>query len=253
MKTENNQQFRGEMMNLGGDGRPKTEDRSTQANEKIRNFQSLDFSKIISSKKYKTTLIASILGIFIFFSNEIKAQTAGDFFNRAARSYVKTEKENALKEVNQGLGQYPTDAKLLALKEKLEKEQKEEEQEQKQDQQQQNDQNQSQDSEGEQGEDKSEQQDGEQSDEDKAKEGQEGKDPSQQSEEAGENSNDQMDANLADRQKRLEEMREKLKSMNLTPEQAAQILESLNAAELRYIQDNKKKPTQRPKRGLPDW
>ena len=62
-----------------------------------------------------------------------------------------------------------------------------------------------------------------------------------------------MDANLADRQKKLEEMREKLKSMNLTPEQAAQILESMNSAELRYIQENKKKPTQRPKKGLPDW
>jgi hypothetical protein len=62
-----------------------------------------------------------------------------------------------------------------------------------------------------------------------------------------------MDANLADRQKKMEEMREKLKGMNLSPEQAAQILESLNAAELRYIQDNKKKATQRPKKGLPDW
>ena len=40
---------------------------------------------------------------------------------------------------------------------------------------------------------------------------------------------------------------------HLTPEQAAQILESMNSAELRYIQENKKKPTQRPKKGLPDW
>jgi hypothetical protein len=51
----------------------------------------------------------------------------------------------------------------------------------------------------------------------------------------------------------MEAMREKLKGMNLSPEQASQILESLNAAELRYIQDNKKKATQQPKRGLPDW
>lgn len=201
--------------------------------------------------KTKYTLI--LCSLFLLFSSEIKAQSAGDFFNRAARSYVKTEKESALKEVNQGLGQFPNDAKLKALKEKLEKEQKEEEQKQQQDQQQQNDQNQSQDSEGEKQENPSDQKDGEQTDDDKAKEGQEGKDPSQQSEDAGENANDQMDANLADRQKRLEEMREKLKSMNLSPEQASQILESLNAAELRYIQDNKKKPTQRPKRGLPDW
>lgn len=201
----------------------------------------------------KTNFIKLAFAFFLLFSGEIKAQSAGDFFNRAARSYVKTDKENALKEVNQGLGQFPNDTKLKALKEKLEKEQKEEEQEQQQDQQQQNEQNQSQDSEGEKQEKPSDQKDGEKTEDDKAKEGQEGKDPSQQSEEAGENANDQMDANLADRQKRMEEMREKLKGMNLSPEQASQILESLNAAELRYIQENKKKPTQRQKRGLPDW
>lgn len=203
--------------------------------------------------KTKLTLVALV--VFFFFAEKSMAQTAGDYFNRAARSYVKTEKESALKEVNDGLGKYPNDAKLKALKEKLEKEQEEEQQQQQDQQQQQNQQNQDQkqDSEGEQGESDSQQKDGEQTEEDKAKEGQEGQNPSQQSEEAGENANDQMDANLADRQKKLEEMREKLKSMNLTPEQAAQILESLNAAELRYIQDNKKKATQRPKRGLPDW
>jgi signal recognition particle GTPase len=186
-------------------------------------------------------------------SVETFGQTAGDFFNRAARSYVKTEKEQALREVNDGLSKFPNDAKLKALKEKLEKEQEEEQQQNPQDQQQQNQQNQSQKSEGEQGESKSEEKDGEQTNEDKAKEGQKGENPSQKSEEAGQNANDQMDANLADRQKKLEEMREKLKSMNLTPEQASQILESLNSAELRYIQENKKKPTQRPKKGLPDW
>lgn len=193
------------------------------------------------------------LGLFLVLGGMVSAQTAGDFFNRAARSYVKTEKDQALQTVNDGLTKYPNDAKLKALKEKLEKEQEEEQQQNPQDQQQQNQQNQNQQSEGEQGDSQSQEKDGEQTEEDKAKEGQKGGDPSQQSEEAGENANDQMDANLADRQKKLEEMREKLKGMNLTPEQAAQILESLNAAELRYIQENKKKPTQRPKRGLPDW
>lgn len=181
------------------------------------------------------------------------AQTAGDFFNRAARSYVKTAKEQALREVNDGLAKYPNDAKLKALKEKLEQEQQQEEQEQQQDQQQQNQQNQQQKDPSQKEDSKSDQNDGEQTNEDKAKEGQKGENPSQQSEEAGQNGNDQMDANLADRQKKMEAMREKLKGMNLSPEQAAQILESLNAAELRYIQDNKKKATQKPKRGLPDW
>ena len=181
------------------------------------------------------------------------AQTAGDFFNRAARSYVKTAKEQALREVNDGLAKYPNDVKLKALKEKLEQEQQQEEQEQQQDQQQQNQQNQQQKDPSQKEDSKSDQKDGEKTNEDKAKEGQKGENPSQQSQEAGQNGNDQMDANLADRQKKMEAMREKLKGMNLSPEQAAQILESLNAAELRYIQDNKKKATQQPKRGLPDW
>jgi Mg-chelatase subunit ChlI len=194
------------------------------------------------------------LAFMLLFAVKVQAQTAGEFFNRAARSYVKTAKEQALKEVNDGLAKYPNDAKLKALKEKLNQEQEEEQQEQNQDQQQQqNQQNQEQKDPSQKEDSKSDQKDGEQTNEDKAKEGQKGENPSQKSEEAGQNGNDQMDANLADRQKKMEAMREKLKGMNLSPEQAAQILESLNAAELRYIQDNKKKATQRPKKGLPDW
>ncbi len=202
----------------------------------------------------KTKILFSALLIgFCLLGEAAIAQTAGDFFNRAARSYVKTAKEQALREVNDGLAKYPNDAKLKALKEKLEQEQQQEEQEQQQDQQQQNQQNQQQKDPSQKEDSKSDQKDGEKTNEDKAKEGQKGENPSQQSEEAGQNGNDQMDANLADRQKKMEAMREKLKGMNLSPEQAAQILESLNAAELRYIQDNKKKATQQPKRGLPDW
>ncbi len=200
--------------------------------------------------KNRLTVFLLVFFLFVF---EGMAQNAAEYFNRAARSYVKTQKEQALREVNDGLSKYPNDGKLKALKEKLEKEQEEEQQQNPQDQQQQNQQNQSQQNEGEQGDSKSEQKDGEQSNEDKAKEAQKGDNPSQKSEEASQNANDQMDANLADRQKKIEEMREKLKSMNLTPEQASQILESMNSAELRYIQENKKRPTQRPKKGLPDW
>jgi Mg-chelatase subunit ChlI len=193
------------------------------------------------------------LAFMLLFAVKVQAQSAGEFFNRAARSYIKTAKDQALKEVNDGLAKYPNDAKLKALKEKLNQEQEEEQQEQNQEQQQQNQQNQEQKDPSQKEDSKSDQKDGEKTNEDKAKEGQKGENPSQQSEEAGQNGNDQMDANLADRQKKMEAMREKLKGMNLSPEQAAQILESLNAAELRYIQDNKKKATQRPKKGLPDW
>ena len=195
--------------------------------------------------------------LFVLAAWTVQAQSAGDFFNRAARSYVKTEKEDALKTINDGLSKYPDDSKLKALKEKLEKEQ---EQEQNQNQQQQDQENKEQQqqqqqnqSQGEDGEQQDSKDQGEKTEEDKAKESQSG-DPQDKSDDpASENANDQMDANLADRQKKLEEMREKLKAMNITPEQAQQILESMNAAELRYIQQNKKTPTQRPKKGLPDW
>jgi outer membrane biosynthesis protein TonB len=193
------------------------------------------------------------LAFLLLFAGKTQAQSAGEFFNRAARSYVKTAKEQALKEVNDGLAKYPNDTKLKALKEKLNQEQEEEQQEQNQEQQQQNQQKQEQKDPSQKEDSKSDQKDGEQTNEDKAKEGQKRENPSQKSEEAGQNGNDQMDADLADRQKKMEAMREKLKGMNLSPEQASQILESLNAAELRYIQDNKKKATQRPKKGLPDW
>jgi len=179
------------------------------------------------------------------------AQTSGEFFNRAARSYVKTEKDQALATVTDGLTKFPGDSKLQALKEKLEKEQEEQD---KQDQENQDKQNQEdQKSQGEDGEQQEQKEDGEKTNEDKAKESQAG-DPSEKSDDKpGENANDEMDANLADKQKAMDEFKEKLKAMNLTPEQAAQILESMNAAELRYIQQNKKKATERPKRGIPDW
>lgn len=203
--------------------------------------------------------IALILGIFICLSlNFLQAQTAGDFFNRAARSYVKTDKDQALQSVNEGLGKFPGDAKLQALKEKLEKEKEEEEEQENKEQQdkqnqEQQDQKQDQKSQGEEGEQDEQQKDGEKTEEDKAKESQSGNPTEKSDEPAEEGANDQMEADLADKQKAMEAFKEKLKAMNLTPEQASQILESMNAAELRYIQQNKKKPTEKPKRGLPDW
>lgn len=205
----------------------------------------------------KSKLILTTALIWLCAYGASQAQVVGDYFNKAARSYVKTERDQALATVNEGLSKFPNDAKLQALKEKLEQEKEDEEQEKQdqenQDQQQQDQEQQDQDSEGEQSEQEQQQQkDGEQTDEDKADESQDGE-PENESDEQPENANDQMDANLADKNKAMEEFKEKLKAMNLTPEQAAQILENMNAAELRYIQQNKKRPTERPKKGIPDW
>ena len=126
------------------------------------------------------------------------AQTSGEYFNRAARSYVKTEKDQALATVKDGLTKFPSDAKLQALKEKLEKEQEEQDKQdqQKQDQQNQEEKQQQEDqkSQGEDGEQQESKEDGDKTNEDKAKESQAG-DPSDKSDDKpSENANDQMDA-----------------------------------------------------------
>ncbi|MFD2200697.1 hypothetical protein [Shivajiella indica] len=74
---------------------------------------------------------------------------------------------------------------------------------------------------------------------------------SQQEKESDEPSD--LESDLSEREKAMEKLKEKLQEMNLTPEQAAQILESMNAAELRYIQQNRKNPSKKPNRGLPEW
>jgi hypothetical protein len=95
----------------------------------------------------------------------------------------------------------------------------------------------------------------EKSEEDEASESEKKEDKSgeksQQEKESDEASS--LESDLSDRQKAMEKMKERLQEMNLSPEQAAQILEAMNAAELRFIQQNRKKPTQRPNKGLPEW
>jgi outer membrane biosynthesis protein TonB len=202
----------------------------------------------------RNKIILSVVFIFTLSLQLTLAQSAGEFFNKAARSYVKTEKDQALSTVNTGLSKYPSDAKLRALKEKLKQDQEKEKEEQEQkDQEKQSQEQQEQESKGEESEEQESKDKGEKTKEDEAKESQKGDATDKSQDPPSKDTNDQMDANLGDRKKAMEEFKEKLKAMNLTPEQAAQILESMNAAELRYIQQNKKKPTERPKRGIPDW
>lgn len=95
----------------------------------------------------------------------------------------------------------------------------------------------------------------EKTEEDKASESQKKEDKSgeKSQEERDSDEPSELESDLSDREKAMEKLREKLQEMNLTPEQAAQILEAMNAAELRYIQQNRKKPSKRPDRGLPEW
>lgn len=182
-----------------------------------------------------------------------QAQTSAEYFNKAARQYVNSDIPGAGQVLAEGLQRYPNDPKLNALNEKLKKDQEEQKQDQ-QNQDQQNEQNQQ----DQQQQDSSEQKDGEgeeQTNEDGAEESEENQ------EKRGEKSNQEqpseepseLESDLSEREKAMEEMKQRLQDMNISPEQAEQILDAMNNAELRYIQQNQKKPTKRPDRSRPDW
>ncbi|MDO6438255.1 hypothetical protein Q4534_12595 [Cyclobacterium sp. 1_MG-2023] len=190
-----------------------------------------------------------------------KAQSQDDYFNKAAKQYVNDDIQGTSQLLAEGLEKYPEDAKLNALWEKLKNDQEDQE---KQDQENQDEQNQEQQEQQEQ--DQQEQQDQEsqdqesgegeeQTEEDGADESDEMEEQRGEQTEENENSDEQsdMESDLSEREKAMEELKQRLEQMNITPEQAAQILDAMNSNELRYIQQNKKKPTQQPKRGLPDY
>lgn len=202
----------------------------------------------------KISIPLFFLTFFLLSVGPVQAQSAEDYFNRAARQYVNSDIPGTGQILAEGLGRYPSDPKLNALNEKLKKDQEEQKQDQQnqdqqeqqdqQDQQQQQDSEQKKDGEGE-----------EQTNEDGAEESEENQ------EKTGEKSNQEqpsdepseLESDLSEREKALEELRERLQDMNITPEQAARILDAMNNAELRYIQQNQKKPTKRPDRTKPDW
>ncbi len=203
--------------------------------------------KLINSKKLVATL-----AILLWMYQSLSAQTEADYFNRAAKQYVNEDFPGTGQILAEGLQKFPNDPKLNALLEKL---QKDEEDQKKQDQQQQD---QDQTDQQDQQDQSDEQKDGEgdeQTDEDGAEDSDEMDEQrgeqSQQEEPTDEPSTQESD--LSQREQEMEDLRERLQEMNITPEQAAQILDAMNSNELQFIQQNRKKPTQRPPRGLPDW
>ena len=182
-----------------------------------------------------------------------QAQSVEEYFNRAARQYVNSDIPGAGQVLAEGLGRYPNDPKLNALLEKLKKDQ--EEQKQDQQNQDQQDQQNPQDQEQQDSDQKKDGEGEEQTNEDGAEESEENQ------EKRGEKSNQEqpseepseLESDLSEREKAMEEMKQRLQDMNISPEQAARILDAMNNAELRYIQQNQKKPTKRPDRSKPDW
>ncbi|WP_114751227.1 hypothetical protein [Pleomorphovibrio marinus] len=205
--------------------------------------------KLTNSNNLLPTMLVAVLLCLV---HQGFAQSETEYFNRAAKQYVNEDFPGTGQILAEGLQKYPNDAKLNALLEKL---QRDEEDQKKQDQQQQD---QDQTDQQDQQDQSDEQKDGEgdeQTDEDGAEDSDEMDDPrgeqSQQEEPTEEPSTQESD--LSDREQEMEELRDRLQEMNITPEQAAQILDAMNSNELQFIQQNRKKPTQRPPRGLPEW
>ena len=201
----------------------------------------------------KSKLLALALPFTMLIVGVSVAQSESDYFNRAARQYVNEDLSGTGQIIAEGLQKYPNDPKLNALLEKLQKDQ---EDQQKKDQQQQNqDESEQQENQDQQSEDQKSGEGEEQTDEDGADESEATEEQrgekSQQEEPTEEPSSQESD--LSERDQSMEELLQRLQEMNLTPEQATQILDAMNSNELQYIQQNRKKATQRPQRGLPDW
>ncbi|GEO22740.1 hypothetical protein [Cyclobacterium qasimii] len=203
-----------------------------------------------------------VLLLIILFPLTGKSQSQADYFNKAAKQYVNEDMQGTSQLLAEGLEKYPQDAKLNALWEKLKKDQEDQEKKDQENQDQQNEeqqeQNQEQDQQEQEKQDSEEQESGEgeeQTDEDGADKSDEMEEKRGEKTEDNENSDEKnsMESDLSEREKAMEELKQRLEQMNITPEQAAQILDAMNSNELRYIQQNKKKPTQQPKRGLPDY
>lgn len=203
-----------------------------------------------------------VLLLIVLFPFTGKSQSQVDYFNKAAKQYVNEDIQGTSQLLAEGLEKYPQDAKLNALWEKLKKDQEDQEKKDQQNQdkqdQEQQEQEEEQDQQEQEKQDSEKQENGEgeeQTQEDGADKSDEMEEKRGEKTEENENSDEKnsMESDLSEREKAMEELRQRLEQMNITPEQAAQILDAMNSNELRYIQQNKKKPTQQPKRGLPDY
>jgi Ca-activated chloride channel homolog len=54
-------------------------------------------------------------------------------------------------------------------------------------------------------------------------------------------------------EQRNQDIEQKLQEMNISPEKAEMILEAMKNGEIQYIQQQKRKPTEKPDKGKPDW
>jgi cobalamin biosynthesis protein CobT len=140
------------------------------------------------------------------------------------------------------------------LVKKLLEEQKKQEQEQEDQKQDEQNQEQQENQDQQQGEDENnEEQEGEESDEQQDQEGEQEESEDQEGDQK-ENEEQEGEEQESEKEPTPEEMmKEKLEEMNISPEKAKMILEAMRNNEVQYLQQQKRKATERPKTGKPDW
>lgn len=137
------------------------------------------------------------------------------------------------------------------VKKLLEEQKKQEQENQDQNQDEQN-KDQNQENKDEQNEDQNK--DGEKSDEQKDQDKKEqDADKKDGEKEEGENEEGQEEESEEQQPTPEEQMKEKLKEMNISEEKAQMILEAMRNNEVQYLQQQKRKATKRPPSGKPDW
>lgn len=158
------------------------------------------------------------------------AQNADEYFHNGAQSFINADLQTAINQVEEGLSQYPNDAKLNALMQKLQEEQERQQQQQNQNQQQQQNQEQQ------------EQNDQEQ----ESQENQEQQDQEQQEQqnEEGESQGEQEPQEMNP---------EELESQQISKEDAEKILQALAQKEKELLKEFKKKKTDGSAKHDKDW
>lgn len=183
-------------------------------------------------------------------------------FHEGSNLFINGKTDLALRSVNEGLRQDPAHTKLKELKKLLEdkkkdeqkKEQEKKEQEKKQQEQQKKEQ-QKQDQQKKDQEKQDQQKKEEQKKEDQEKKDQEqNKDDKEKTDK--EKAEEQKEQEQKEKDKKDElppEVKDRLEKMKMSEEQAKMILEALKNREVQYLQENKRKATQRQQSGKPDW
>lgn len=169
-------------------------------------------TKVQRHKDISVAMLGALCVFAFILPLTLSAQTATELFNPAAREYIYGNNSVASNLVTQALGQYPTDEKLLKLKELIEQQQQDQKNQQNQDQQNQDQQDQNQDqNQDQQNQDQQQQQD------------QEEQDQQQQDQQSQEEEQEPQEAQPSEAQQH--------QAGEMSPEEAQQLLDAMKQNE----------------------